>query len=118
MPFTLNFLINLEGLPLIQSITFSNYIDFSLYLMLIFGIMFQFPIILLFLVELRIVSLNQLRKKRAYFILGIFVFAAILTPTPDAFTQILLAIPLWFLFEITLIIIRLNRDYKKIDNSD
>ena len=110
LPASLNLLINFGGLPLLPTITFSNYINFSLLLLLSFGVIFQFPLVLLALIELGIISIEELAKKRIYVILVIFVVAAIITPTPDAINQIFIAFALIILFEVTLVIARFKKN--------
>src|SRR3989338_6167873 len=109
LPTAINFLVNFGGLPLVPAITFNNYLNFSLLMLLSFGVIFQFPLILAALIKLKLVSIKTLSKKIPYVIVLIFVIASIVTPTPDAFTMILLALPMILLFEITLLIARLTR---------
>ena len=109
IPIALKFLINVGNLPLIPAITLNNYVNFVMYTLLIFGIIFQFPVILLALINLNIISRETLKKKRIYVILIIFIIAALITPTPDAVTQIILAVPMILLFEITLLIAKFKK---------
>ena len=77
----------------------SNFLCLSGWLMLAFGLMFQFPIAIYFLVKFDIVSINTLKQKRPYVIILLLLLAALLTP-PDVVSQILLFIPTYFLFEL------------------
>lgn len=79
-----------------------DYVSFVLVLMLVFGLLFEFPILLYLAGSVGLVRSEQLRKKRGIVLLGIFIAAAALTPTPDAGTQVALGLPLYVLFEITL----------------
>jgi len=79
-----------------------EYLSFSSKLLLAFGMAFELPIVLTFLARLGIVSVDFLKKNRKYAFLLFFVGAAILTP-PDVVTQILLAVPLMFLYELSII---------------
>ena len=81
----------------------SLYLSFIMRLLIAFGIVFEIPIIIIFLVRFKIMSLQTLRRQRPYVILIAFVLAAVITP-PDVFTQIALAIPFIILFEISLLI--------------
>jgi len=81
------------------TISLAFYVNFCARVLLAFGLVFQLPLVIVFLVRSRIVTLNQVRRARKYAIVLIFVVAAILTP-PDALTQILMAIPLLALFEL------------------
>jgi sec-independent protein translocase protein TatC len=76
-----------------------KYISFVSQMMLAFGVCFELPLVVLALAKLGIVTHEFLRQKRPYAIVGIFVVAAFITPTPDMFTQCLLALPMCALYE-------------------
>ncbi|MFN7085359.1 MAG: twin-arginine translocase subunit TatC [Burkholderiales bacterium] len=76
-----------------------NYLNFVLTLFLAFGVTFEVPIAVILLVRMGMVTIEQLKSVRPYFIVGAFVVAAIVTP-PDVMSQILLAAPMCLLFEI------------------
>lgn len=75
------------------------YFDFVLRMFIAFGLAFEVPIVVMLLVRLGVVSVEKLRKIRPYMIVGAFVIAAIVTP-PDALSMLLLAVPLWLLYEL------------------
>jgi len=81
------------------------YLDFVLSLFLAFGFAFEMPVAVIILVAMGVVNPETLAGKRSYVIVGVFVAAAILTP-PDVLSQLLLAIPMWMLFEIGLLLSR------------
>ncbi len=83
-------------------ISFREYLSFSLKMLLAFGVSFEMPVFIFFMARLGIVNAKMLRKQRRYAILVIFIVAAVLTPSPDAFSQILMAVPLMILYEISI----------------
>jgi sec-independent protein translocase protein TatC len=82
-----------------------KYLSFVLTMFIAFGVTFETPVIVIVLVRLRIVSLEKLRAIRSYVIVGAFVVGAIFTP-PDVVSQLLLAIPLWLLYELGILLAR------------
>jgi len=85
-------------------ISAKSFINFIVLLILFFGIIFQLPIIMLFLNSVGILSKETIRTNRKYFYLVAFIVGAFFTP-PDLFTQVCLAIPIIILFEITNLLI-------------
>ncbi len=79
-----------------------EYLSFSAKLLLAFGVVFELPLVLTFLARLGIVTVDLLKKHRKYAILLFFVGAAILTP-PDVITQVMMALPLILLYEISIL---------------
>ena len=79
-----------------------EYFGFSAKLLLAFGLVFELPLVLTFMAKLGIVSVDFLKKNRKYALLLFFAGAAILTP-PDVITQILMAMPLMVLYEVSII---------------
>ncbi|HQU49211.1 MAG TPA: twin-arginine translocase subunit TatC [Casimicrobiaceae bacterium] len=82
-----------------------KYLSFVLTMFIAFGLTFETPVVVIVLVRLRVVSLEKLRAARPYVIVGAFVIGAIFTP-PDVVSQLMLAIPLWVLFELGLVLAR------------
>jgi len=83
-----------------------QYFGFVLTLFMVFGIAFEVPIAVIVLVRIGVVSIEQLKKVRGYFIVGSFVVAAIVTP-PDVISQLALAIPMCLLYEVGIIAARI-----------
>ncbi len=88
-----------EGVAVMTDI--SSYLGFVLKLFFAFGIAFEVPIATILLVKIGITTPDALAEKRPYVIIGAFVLGMLLTP-PDIFSQTLLAIPVWILFEVGL----------------
>jgi len=80
--------------------TLEKYISFVTMLMLVFGVGFQTPIAIFVLNRTGLVSIQALHRSRKYVLLAVFVVAAVATPGPDVISQVTLAIPLYFLFEL------------------
>ena len=93
-----------------------EYLAFSAKLLLAFGLVFELPLVITFLAKLGIVSVDFLKKNRKYALLLFFVFAAILTP-PDVVTQIMMALPLMVLYEISIIGARIFGKKKPIEEA-
>lgn len=90
----------------------ANYISFLGKFIIIFGITFQLPVLVLMLVRLGVVTPKDLAKYRRHIIVGLLIAAAILTP-PDPLTQIMLTLPLYILFELSLLTARIGYRKKK-----
>jgi sec-independent protein translocase protein TatC len=82
-----------------------NYLNFVLTMFLAFGLTFETPIVVVMLTLMGLVTIEQLREARPYFIVIAFVIAAVVTP-PDVVSQLLLAVPMCLLFEVGLIAAR------------
>ena len=90
-----------------QIISYQKFIMFFFKFIFAFGLCFQFPIILLLLLKLGVMKFSFLTKNFRYFIVAIFVLAMLITPSPDIQSQILLAIPLLFLYLLTIVIAKI-----------
>jgi sec-independent protein translocase protein TatC len=103
LPIALHFLIAQGGEHWQPNITLSNYLAFCMRLLLAAGLIFEFPVMMYFLTKVGVVTPEFLVKNRKYAVLAAFVISAILTP-PDVFSQVLLAIPLFLLFEASIFV--------------
>ena len=104
LPLVMKFSMSLEKDYLCPTIGLQNFISLTALMMLGFGVMFQFPVAIFLLVRTGLVRLETLRKQRAMMIIIILVLAALLAPTPDVVTQLIMAVPTYFLFELSLLI--------------
>ncbi|MBP7580097.1 MAG: twin-arginine translocase subunit TatC [Vogesella sp.] len=89
-----------EGVAMMTDI--DKYLSFALGMFVAFGITFEVPVIVVVLNRMGIVTLKQLREGRSYVIVGAFVVAAVVTP-PDVLSQVMMAVPLWLLYEVGIV---------------
>jgi sec-independent protein translocase protein TatC len=107
-PFTFNFMANFKlgttaAYRYIPSLT--DYIDTLTNMMLGCGIAFELPVLALVLAKIGIISAGVLRKARKYALVAILVLAAIITPSPDWTSQIIVALPLLLLYELSVLLV-------------
>lgn len=109
VPVALGFFINFGNIQLGAEAIFAvkEYISFVLKMIFAFGLTFELPVVLSLLARLGIVTPEFLIKSRSYFIVLAFIVAAILTPTPDVFSQLMLAIPLIIFYEFSIIMAKI-----------
>jgi sec-independent protein translocase protein TatC len=83
-----------------------KYLSFVLTTFVAFGVTFEVPVVVILLVRVGLVSIEKLKEVRPYVIVGAFIIGAIFTP-PDVISQVMLAVPLWFLYELGIVAARL-----------
>lgn len=83
-----------------------SYLSFALKLFMVFGLTFEIPVVTLLLILVGIVSIKSLEEKRRYIIVGCFAIAAVVTP-PDGVSMLMLAFPMWLLFELGLFLAKI-----------
>jgi sec-independent protein translocase protein TatC len=93
-------------------ISFREYLSLTLKFLLAFGLCFEMPVFMFFLAKIGVVNAKMLSKNRRYAILIIFIVAAILTPSPDAISQVLMALPLMVLYEVSIILVKFAQKSK------
>lgn len=106
LPQALGFLVNFGGTVFNAQLRCAEYIEFVTIFILAMGIVFEVPAIMFALVRIRVVTRQRLAAARRFVFLGVFVVAAVITPTPDPFNQTLVAIPLYVLYELGLLLAR------------
>jgi len=92
---------------IIPFVTIGYYLNFLLMFMILLGLIFNLPVFLGGFAGIGLVKSSFLRKKRKYAIVGAFILSAIITPTTDMITQLFVAIPLIFLYEISIIFVKI-----------
>jgi len=105
IPFGLQFMIKILGGGIQPIITMNQYISLVTLLTLALGIVFQLPLVMLFISKIGMLKAEDFIKWRKYAILIIFILAAVITP-PDPFTQVMTALPMIILYEIGILTIR------------
>ena len=101
--FGLRFLLSFETKDLVATISVNEYLGFVTMLILVFGLIFELPILALFLTKIGFLTPAFMRHYRRHGIVGMVILSAVVTP-PDVFTQLLLAGPLILLYEISILI--------------
>jgi sec-independent protein translocase protein TatC len=100
----LNFLLQIGGSDVTPALTYDKYVSLVALMIVAFGLSFEFPVILMFLLLARVLSTQQLRKWRRYAIVIIVAFAAIITPSQDPYSLFAMAIPMYIFYEACIII--------------
>ena len=107
LPITLLFFAGMNaGQTISPMVSIESYISFVSTTLVTFGIVFELPVVVIMLTRIGLLNPAMLRKNRKYVILAVFVLAAFITP-PDVTSQILVAFPMLFLFEISLLLSRI-----------
>ncbi|MDO9529993.1 MAG: twin-arginine translocase subunit TatC [Syntrophales bacterium] len=106
-PFGFKFFVGFATDFIKPMLTLKEFLSFSCKLLLAFGIIFELPIFMFFMARIGLVNSRTLSAKRKYAILIAFIVAAVLTP-PDIVTQIMMAIPVMLLYEISIWVVKLS----------
>lgn len=114
----LEMLVSIGGEAQVAALTGDRYFNFLLALLLIFGISFEVPLFICGLNLAGIVTYESIKGKRSYIIVGLFIFAAFLTPGQDPFSMLILAVALTILVEIAVQFCRINDKRKKKERPD
>jgi len=106
IPRGLRFLLGFGGESLVPLLTVDRYVGFIIMVALSFGLSFEFPLLMIFLAAARVITSDQMRQWRRYVILGLVIFAAVVTPTQDPYTMLLMTIPLVLFYEVAILVAR------------
>jgi len=109
LPRALEFLVDIGGDNLVTAFAPGKYFTLITYMMLAFGIGFEFPILLIFLQMAGILDVDTLRKGRRYAIVGISVLVAVITPSGDPISMLMLSVPMVVFYELSILAGRLIR---------
>lgn len=108
-PRALDFLLNVGGDELEPFVAAGSYVSLLSLMLVAFGVAFEFPVLIVFLLLARVLSVSQLRRWRRYVIVGIVAFAAVITPSQDPYSLLLMSGPMYLFYEIAIIIGRIMR---------
>ena len=114
MPPALRFLLGFNSGLAKPMIALDNYIGFATRILLVIGLVFETPLVIMGLAKLGIVSPQWLAARRKWWIVVAFVIAAIVTPTPDPVNQTIVAVPLILLLELGILLARMVYKKKRV----
>lgn len=118
LPFMLRFLIEISaGSEIHASVTVGNYMTFLLTIFMIFGIIFELPVVTVLLTQMGLLRVEWMRKARKFIIVLVFFVAAVITP-PDIVSQIMVAIPMLGLYELSIVICTILLKLRKKSTGD
>jgi sec-independent protein translocase protein TatC len=106
VPAGLRFLVDFHSLEIRPTLSVESTLSFALWTCLGLGLLFQLPVVLAALGHWGILRADGLRRYRRHIVLGILILSAVLTPSPDVFSQMLLALPTYLLFELSILLVR------------
>ena len=106
-PLTVRFLGTYQVSPDVANmLTLQSYMDTLLTMSLVMGIVFELPVVSWILGRMGLVNAQMMRSMRRHAIVAILIVAAIITPTTDAFTLFVVTLPIWLLYEVSILIVR------------
>jgi len=112
LPLGIKFLLGFGTEKLSPMIKISSYVSFVSYMTLAFGAVFELPVVSYFFGKVGIIGPQTLVKGRKFAIVGILILASFLTP-PDLFSQVMLAGPLYILYEVSIVVVKITQKKKK-----
>jgi sec-independent protein translocase protein TatC len=118
LPVGISFLLGFGTERLEPMIAIERYISFVGWMVISFGLVFELPVVTYILGRLGVVDAPMLRKGRRYAVVGILVVAAVATPSPDVFSQLMLAGPLYLLYELSVALVAISGRKKGIEPPD
>jgi sec-independent protein translocase protein TatC len=102
----LRFLLGFAGNSIVPLLTVDRYVNFVIFMVLAFGLSFEFPLVLIMLCWVRVLSSQRLRSWRRWAILGITIYAAVITPSQDPYTQLAMMVPMYLFYELSILVAR------------
>jgi sec-independent protein translocase protein TatC len=117
LPFGVQFLLGFQSENMQAVISIGRFVNFVVLFILAFGIIFELPVFMIFSAQVGLITRRTFEKNRRFAILGIAIMSALLTPTPDIVNMALMGGPLYFLYEIGILVIRLFKLEKNKKNN-
>lgn len=109
-PLTVKFLGTYQVSPDVANmLTLQSYMDTLLMMSVVMGIVFELPVVSWLLGKMGLISASMMQTWRKHAIVAILVVSAIITPTTDAFTLFVVALPTWLLYELSIVIVRMTK---------
>ena len=109
-PLTVKFLGTYQVSPDVANmLTLQSYMDTLLMMCLVMGIVFELPVVSWILGRMGLINRQMMRSMRRHAVVAILVVAAIITPTTDAFTLFVVALPIWLLYEVSILIVKVKK---------
>lgn len=119
VPVAVSFLLKFQTQELQPLLTADKYFSFFINVVLCFGVLFEFPVVVLFLLKTGILTEDILKKYRRYAIVIIFLLCAIITPTQDIITLLIISLPLLLFYEMSIFLSKfVKKDEIKIDKQE
>ena len=113
-PLTVKFLGTYQVSPDVANmLTLQSYMETLLMMNLVMGIVFELPVVSWLLGRMGLVNAQMMQLMRKHAVVAILIVAAIITPTTDAFTLFVVALPIWLLYELSIVIVRLSQNKTK-----
>jgi sec-independent protein translocase protein TatC len=106
LPTGIRFLLSFASGPLKPLIFVDQYLSFLMFMIIAFGVSFEFPLVLIFLAGVGILSSRQLRTRRRHALFLAFVVGAVATPSQDPYSMTAMALPLYILYELSILVVR------------
>ena len=106
-PLTVKFLGTYQVSPDVANmLTLQSYIDTLLTMSLVMGVVFELPVVSWLLAKMGLINKTLMQRHRRHAVVAILIVAAIITPTTDAFTLLVVALPIWLLYELSIVVVR------------
>jgi len=118
LPLVLNFFVYIAGENLETMFKVDQYVNFVMAFSIPFGLVFELPVIIFFLTKIGVVKPQTLSKNRKYAILIIVVGAAALTPGPDPISQLMMAVPVYILYEVSIVVAKFAKPRVKKEEDE